>query len=62
MMREGGQNLEERVRRLEAEIEGHERELERLRMSLVPPRDEKVPPWPGWFPMRRMLASPGRRR
>jgi uncharacterized membrane protein len=50
MMREGGQNLEERVRRLEAEIEGHERELERLRMSLVPPRDEKVPALAGLVP------------
>ena len=43
MMREGGQNLEERVRRLEADFEEHERELERLRLSLGPPRDEKVP-------------------
>ena len=38
-MREGGQSLEVRVRRLEAEIEGHERELERLRLGLAPPRD-----------------------
>ncbi len=43
MMREGGQNLEERVRRLEADFEGHERELERLRLSLAPPRDVAVP-------------------
>ncbi len=42
MMREGGQSLEERVRRLEAGFEGHERELERLRLSLAPPRDEKI--------------------
>ena len=42
MMREGGQSLEERVRRLEAGFEGHERELERLRLSLTPPRDEKI--------------------
>src|SRR4028118_1765439 len=43
-MRRGvGQSLEERVRRLEAGFGGHERELERLRLSLAPPRDEKVP-------------------
>ena len=51
MMREGGGNLEERVRRLEADVEGHDRELERLRSRLalfmqgtVP---ERVEPSPG---------------
>ncbi|HEV2093408.1 MAG TPA: DUF2339 domain-containing protein [Rubrobacter sp.] len=35
MMREGKRNLEERVRRLEADVEGHQRELEHLRLSLA---------------------------
>ncbi len=43
MMREGGQNLEERVRRLEAGFEAQERELERLRLSLASPRETTVP-------------------
>jgi hypothetical protein len=43
MMREGGQNLEERVRRLEADVEGHERELERLRLSLASSREMTAP-------------------
>jgi uncharacterized membrane protein len=50
MMREVGQSLEERVRRLEVDFEGHERELERLRLSLAPPRDEKVPALSGLGP------------
>ena len=50
MMREGGQNLEVRVRRLEAEVEGHERELERLRLSLAPPRDDRAPVRDGLVP------------
>ncbi|MDQ3375896.1 MAG: DUF2339 domain-containing protein [Actinomycetota bacterium] len=43
MMREGGQNLEERVRRLEADVEGHERELECLRLSLALSMEKTVP-------------------
>ena len=48
MMREGGQNLEERVRRLEADVEDHELELHRLRLALsaegaVPDRAEPAP-------------------
>ena len=43
MMREGGRNLEERVRQLEADLGRHERELEHLRLSLAPPRDVAVP-------------------
>ncbi|MBA3631034.1 MAG: DUF2339 domain-containing protein, partial [Actinobacteria bacterium] len=43
MMREGGQNLEERVRRLEADVEGHEWELECLRLSLALSMEKTVP-------------------
>lgn len=43
MMREGGQSLEERVRRLEADVDGQGRELERLRLSLRLPAEEAVP-------------------
>ena len=48
MMREGGQNLEERVRRLEADVEDHALELHRLRLALsvegaVPDRAELAP-------------------
>ena len=43
MMREGGRNLEERVRQLEADLGRHERELEHLRQSLALPRDVAVP-------------------
>ncbi len=48
MTREGGQNLEGRVRRLEADVEDHERELVRLRLALslegtVPDRVEPSP-------------------
>ena len=50
MMREGGQSLEERVRRLEFDFEGHERELERLRMSLALPREEEIPVPAGLVP------------
>ena len=49
-MREGGQNLEERVRRLEAGFEGQERELERLRLSLAFPRKTRVPDRAGTGP------------
>ena len=43
MMREGGQNLEARVRQLEADFGRHERELEQLRLSMTPSRDLVVP-------------------
>ena len=45
MMRSPGDGLEERVRRLEAEVEGHERELESLRLSLAPSPEEAAPGW-----------------
>lgn len=41
MMR--GRTLEERVRRLEAEIEGHQKEIERLRLGLASDGEQRVP-------------------
>ena len=43
MMREGRRSLEERVRRLEADVEGHGRELERLRLGLGAQQEKAVP-------------------
>jgi hypothetical protein len=43
MMRNPEKGLEERVRRLEAEVEGHERELEGFRLLLSPSREVTVP-------------------
>lgn len=58
MMREGGQNLEERVRRLEADVEGHERELERLRLSLALSTNEAVPDRVEPDPAVAVVSSP----
>ncbi|MEJ7843886.1 MAG: DUF2339 domain-containing protein [Rubrobacter sp.] len=43
MIRNSGKGLEERVRRLEAEVEGHERALEGLRLRLAPPLEGTAP-------------------
>ncbi len=43
MIRNSGKGLEERVRRLEDEVEGHERALEGLRLCLAPPSEGTAP-------------------